>query len=143
MFIARSTYCTKLDHPLESVEDIGQERETPLITTRLGPNVQPRRSADTDHTDLGRYRKPRISDPKKLDDGTEPTCTSWLIGVNNKLEQDSFQFDTEKARIAYVFGCTEGHSVAAPHSPPCRIHHMTSCTLSGRTLSALKGRYGV
>jgi hypothetical protein len=33
-----------------------------------------------------------------------------LIGVNNKLEQDSFLFDTEKARIAYVFGCTEGQA---------------------------------
>ena len=87
------------------MEDGGQEPDV----SRLDPRFTPRRSAETDVTDMEqRYRKPRIRDPKKLDDGADPTWTSWLIGTTNKLEQDSFQFETEKSRIAYVFGSTEG-----------------------------------
>ncbi len=108
----RDTPYHEPDHPLDSVEDIGQDRETPFTisrpgnASRLGPNA--RRSAETDFTDPDRYRKPRIRNPKALDDGTDPTWNSWLISTTNKLEQDSFQFDTEKSRIAYVFGSTEG-----------------------------------
>ena len=97
------------DQPYESVEDVGHGPEvTRPDVRRLDPRITPQRSAESDITDLGRHRKPRIQDPKKLSDGTDPTWISWQIGTINKLEQDSFQFDTEKSKIAYVFGSTEG-----------------------------------
>ena len=104
------------DHPLESVEDIGSRRESHFIPSYPQPsaNFRPvlRHSAESDYPELERYRKPRITDPKQLDDGTEPTWISWSITVENKLEQDSFQFETERSKIAYVYGCTKGQANA-------------------------------
>ena len=95
------------DNPLLSVKEVELD-QTPfsgLLTTR--------QSAETpDPGDRDRYsrRKPCIKDPKRLNDRVEPTWTSWVIAINNKLEQDIFQFDTEKAKIAYIFSYTEGQA---------------------------------
>jgi hypothetical protein len=112
----RNTPYIEPDHPLESVEDIGSRRESRFIPSYPQPsaNFRPilRRSAESDYPERERYRKPRITDPKQLDDGTEPTWISWSITVENKLEQDSFQFETERSKIAYVYGCTKGQANA-------------------------------
>ena len=76
------------NQPYDSVEDVAQD----LDVRHLDPRFTLRRLAETDVTDMEqqRYRKPRIRDSKKLNDGADPTWTSWLIGTTNKLEQDSF-----------------------------------------------------
>ena len=80
-------YVAEPDDPLLSVEEVELD-QTPfsgLPTTR--------RSAETpDPGDGDRYsrRKPYIKDPKRLNDRVEPTWTSWVIAIDNKLEQDTF-----------------------------------------------------
>jgi hypothetical protein len=113
----RNTTYVEPDDLLESVEDTGLGEgphfNLPHPEMRRSSTNFPavlRRSAESEYPDLAHYRKPRITDAKQLDDGKEPTWTSWSIHIENKLEQDSFQFDTEKSKIAYVYGCTKGQA---------------------------------
>ena len=113
----RNTPYVEPDDLLESVEDTGLGEgphfNLPHPEMRRSSTNFPavlRRSAESEYPDLAHYRKPRITDAKQLDDGKEPTWTSWSIHMENKLEQDSFQFDTEKSKIAYVYGCTKGQA---------------------------------
>jgi hypothetical protein len=44
----------------------------------------------------------KILDPPILTDGQNPTFTSWLSKIRNKLKVNSDHFADEDAKIAYV-----------------------------------------
>jgi hypothetical protein len=53
-------------------------------------------------------RSPKQPDPPMLTDGTNPTFEGWKIKMKNKLRENSDHFQTEKSKVGYMYGCTEG-----------------------------------
>ena len=52
----------------------------------------------------------KILDPPILTDGQNPTFTSWLSKIRNKLKVNSDYFVDEEAKIAYVQLRTDGEA---------------------------------
>jgi hypothetical protein len=51
-----------------------------------------------------------VPDPPKLTDGVAPTYDYWRVQILGKSDVNSDHFETEKARMYYVFNCTDGDS---------------------------------
>jgi hypothetical protein len=49
-----------------------------------------------------------IPDPPPLTNGKEPTFESWRLQLRGKLRVNADHFPSDEARMAYVYGCTEG-----------------------------------
>src|SRR5438477_1781902 len=48
-------------------------------------------------------KSPRIKDPEKLTDGTDPTFESWRLELENKLEGNHDHFNSEKSKMIHAF----------------------------------------
>jgi len=64
----------------------------------------------------GGKRSPKQSDPPILTDGVDPTFEGWKIKMKHKLRENSDHFQTEKSKVGYMYGRTEGD--AARHLEP-------------------------
>jgi hypothetical protein len=51
-----------------------------------------------------------VLDPPKLIDGVSPLYNYWRVQVLGKFNVNGDHFNSEKARIYYVFNCTDGDS---------------------------------
>jgi len=61
-------------------------------------------------------RSSKQTDAPIFTDGTNPTFEGWKIKINNKLRENSDHYPTEKSKVGYIFGRTEGD--AAVHLEP-------------------------
>ena len=50
----------------------------------------------------------KINSPDKLTDGVTPKAKHWLISMVNKLTINDDYFETESAKMAFIWGCTDG-----------------------------------
>ena len=61
-------------------------------------------------------RSPKQPDPPMLTDGIDPTFEGWKIKMKHKLRENGDHFQTEKSKVGYMYGRTEGD--AARHLEP-------------------------
>ena len=50
----------------------------------------------------------KINSPDKLTDGVTPKAKHWLISMVNKLTINDDHFETESAKMAFIWGRTDG-----------------------------------
>ncbi|KAF4628460.1 hypothetical protein G7Y89_g9697 [Cudoniella acicularis] len=53
-------------------------------------------------------RSARLPDPDKLSDGIDPTFKYWEVEIDSKLQVNADHFETEAARMAYIFARAQG-----------------------------------
>jgi hypothetical protein len=56
----------------------------------------------------GSSKSTKIPNPPLLMDGKEPTFESWKLQIQGKLRVNADHFQSDEARMAYVFGRTSG-----------------------------------
>jgi hypothetical protein len=50
----------------------------------------------------------KLPDPDQLDDGQNPSFKSWLAEIRSKFNVNHNHYNTESARMAYIFSHTTG-----------------------------------
>jgi hypothetical protein len=80
----------------------------PSQERHASPNLHDRFSPTSQESYGKKKRTAKVPDPQKLTDGKNPTFASWEIQVWKKLEVNADHFDSETARMYYVYSCTEG-----------------------------------
>lgn len=61
-------------------------------------------------------RSAKVSDPPMLTDGVDPTYEGWKIKMKYKLNANADHYPTEKLKVGFMYGRTEGE--AAGHLEP-------------------------
>ncbi|KAF4627010.1 hypothetical protein G7Y89_g11143 [Cudoniella acicularis] len=79
-------------------------------------------------------RSARLPDPDKLSDGIDPTFEYWEVEIDSKLQVNADHFETEAARMAYIFSRTQGD--ARKHLFP-RYNNRTLASLKFSTAQAM------
>ena len=89
---------------------LNPDQPVPSVERPIPHPEPPRRSSESPSFTGIAKRSAKVPDPPKLTDGVSPTYDYWRVQVLGKFEVNSDHFETEKARMYYVFNCTDGDS---------------------------------
>jgi hypothetical protein len=100
------------------------------------PSVLPtiERTSETPTALTKSARSARLPDPDKLSDGVEPSFEYWEVEIHSKFQVNADHYETEAARMAYVFARTQGD--ARKHLFP-RYNTRTANSLQFLTAQAM------